>query len=745
MSKQGVYKISGNTQPKVGETVTYTIDEWYPATPKEKRNPALVTWHLFKKVDGKFVPTNIKKKGISSFTFQNTAYQNTYRIEAYLHEPEGKAPMALEVQPQQSEVPKINGIQLKYANNTSGNVFNFTEKLIAEAQCTGLEGKYLTFTLWEDDAKDSGHDAKNLQIDSKKEKVISGVAKAQFILASALMKKAIQGETDVKQLEFYVTVEYYENKKHASDNVNINTPKGIYIPPKKPQPKPEPPTSQPKAEGSPAAQKGQSQKEKKGIIETTTETISGVVSEIGKKIYDWAEAKGTAKKDQKPATPPPSGKSPTVVQNVPTQKLNRDGKCFCNRKITGEELKEMVVAMRKATFDESGENFYKWNKDNLFTGGHEQFTTKTYEKFAEVLNKTFENYEIKTCIRKIHFLGQCYHETGAFMKSVEGKKNQEYWYDPYRGRGFIHLTLKGNYQKFKDNSGYDVVNTPTLVSTNIEIAAMSSGWYWKYNDMGDINPFADKDSIFDTSRLVNKPNATSTSSINGYNQRVNAINALKIVFKYPQDCISLGRKEAIDEKTPCSSGIKDCICFNKFTVENGFIKHSRVIKNQVSAIENGLFKDPKTSVQKIILHRTAGGTTEACINAFKNGRKNKKGGIDHYGTHFIVGKDGIITQTANLSKVTWHCAGWNSKSVGIEVVGFAIDKNGKPTLGLKGQNPVSGWENLTEMQAKSVACLVKALLNYYNLDNSKIDCHEHLAPKEAGEGQIVYNAIKDYL
>ena len=56
--------------------------------------------------------------------------------------------------------------------------------------------------------------------------------------------------------------------------------------------------------------------------------------------------------------------------------------------------------MRKATFDEAGENFYKWNKDNLFTGGHEQFDDKSYEKFAEVLNKTFENYEITSCIRK---------------------------------------------------------------------------------------------------------------------------------------------------------------------------------------------------------------------------------------------------------------------------------------------------------------------------------------------------------
>jgi predicted chitinase len=321
MSKQGVYKISGNTKPKVGETVTYTIDEWYPATPREKRNPALVTWHLFKKVNGNFVPTTIKKKGISSFTFQNIAYKNTYRIEAYLYEPEGKAPMALEVQPQQGDVPRINGIQLKYADNTPGNVFSFTEKLIAESQCTGLEGKYLTFTLWEDDIQGNGHDARNMQIDRKKGKVISGVAKAEFTLTSALMKKAMQGETDVKQLEFYVTVEYYENKKHASRNVHINTPQEIYIPSNKPKPKPAPHNSQPKVEGSPAEQKGPSQKEQKGIIETTTETISGVVSKIEKKIYDWGEAKGTVKKDQKPAPPPPSGKSPTVVKEEKIENL----------------------------------------------------------------------------------------------------------------------------------------------------------------------------------------------------------------------------------------------------------------------------------------------------------------------------------------------------------------------------------------------------------------------------------------
>ena len=232
------------------------------------------------------------------------------------------------------------------------------------------------------------------------------------------------------------------------------------------------------------------------------------------------------------------GLSTTSVDKKPVGKIDSTCTCFCNTEITGGNLKEMVVAMRKATNDDAGENFYKWNKDNLFTGGHEKFTDKSYEKFAEVLNSTFKKYEINSCIRKIHFLAQCYHETGAFTKSVAGSAKSQFWYDPYRGRGFIHLTLKGNYKKFEGNSGYKVVANLTLVSTNIEIAAKSSGWYWKYNDIGDINPFADKDSIFDTSRLVNKPNAKNPSSINGYNQRVNALNALKPIFKYLQDAVN---------------------------------------------------------------------------------------------------------------------------------------------------------------------------------------------------------------
>lgn len=292
MSKQGIYKITGNTKPKIGELVTYTIDEWYPATPLEKRNPVHVTWHLFKKVNGKFVPTNIKKVGVSSFTFNTNSYKDTFRIEAYLHNPEGRAPMALEIQPQPSDIPRINKVELKYIDDTPGTVFSFMEKLVAEAKCTNLEAQYLQFSLWEDDASNSGHSNNNLLIESKKEKVKNGIARAEFMLTKALMRKAMQGETDPQQLEFYVTVEYYSHKKHATNNININTPEELRAPSGQPQPQPQPQQPQP--------QPSQPQQPQPAPSPAQPEP-------------DPQSAHGSAHNTQPPTPAAPGGASPTTV------------------------------------------------------------------------------------------------------------------------------------------------------------------------------------------------------------------------------------------------------------------------------------------------------------------------------------------------------------------------------------------------------------------------------------------------
>jgi putative chitinase len=56
-------------------------------------------------------------------------------------------------------------------------------------------------------------------------------------------------------------------------------------------------------------------------------------------------------------------------------------------------------------------------------------------------------------------------------------KNEGY---KYRGRGLNQITFKGNYQKYKELSGYDIISDPDLLNT-IEVAAKCLVEYFKSN------------------------------------------------------------------------------------------------------------------------------------------------------------------------------------------------------------------------------------------------------------------------
>ncbi|VXC17769.1 MULTISPECIES: M23 family metallopeptidase [Chryseobacterium] len=321
MGKKGVAQISGVVKPIVGETYTYSVTGWYPDTEPEKRNPNNVTWELFKQRSlGKFTTTNIRKKGISSFTFGEKAVGSVYKLQAYLYEPEGGG---LIITPQPAKIPKIDKVELFYVDDKKGSTFSFMEKLRARAYCVNMLKKELVFTLWEDDAKGEGHNANNKLIETRKAKVNeNGIAVTEFMLTKALMKKAMQGETDPKQLEFYVTVEYYSHKKHATDNVNINNP----LPPIKHE-VPVKPRGVPKAKGSPAASKPASKKEERGILENVRDWWKDF------DLWDWGESSGTIKKDKLPTVQKPDGRSPVIVkgEKKPTSS------CICK-----EQYKDLI-------------------------------------------------------------------------------------------------------------------------------------------------------------------------------------------------------------------------------------------------------------------------------------------------------------------------------------------------------------------------------------------------------------------
>jgi putative chitinase len=78
----------------------------------------------------------------------------------------------------------------------------------------------------------------------------------------------------------------------------------------------------------------------------------------------------------------------------------------------------------------------------------------------------------------------------------------------YRGRGVIQLTGKHNYRNFNTyyqqnyNSNYDLINSPDLINSNIEIAVISALWYFKFNVMNTIN-ISSTTSVARVTRKIN--------------------------------------------------------------------------------------------------------------------------------------------------------------------------------------------------------------------------------------------------
>ncbi|MDQ0595311.1 putative chitinase [Chryseobacterium ginsenosidimutans] len=367
MSKKGVAKISGNSSPKVGEKTAYAITDWYPSTPVNERNPALVTWELFKKrSDGSYTSTNIKKKGDGNFTFGEVAAKNTYRLEAYLHEPEGQGSTTIDITPQPAGVPQINKVELRYVDDSPGTVFSYNEKLVAKAQCVNLTGKKLLFTLWEDDAGGDGHNANNSFIDSKEVIVDrTGTGTAEFVLSKALMQKAAQGETEPRKLEFYVTVEYYKDRKHATKNVDVQNPEY------------KEPAQQPNRNSNP--QQNNNSPAKDDNQQPTSKKEENGVGDNAQKPDAVSETKGTVEPEQKPAVQKPEGKTTSVVEEPKTESLL--DAFFAKEEFTKET--DETDGTHTYTFGKDNNNI---NKDNIakIIKGKVDSTAKKDKKYAKL-------------------------------------------------------------------------------------------------------------------------------------------------------------------------------------------------------------------------------------------------------------------------------------------------------------------------------------------------------------------------
>ncbi len=258
--------------------------------------------------------------------------------------------------------------------------------------------------------------------------------------------------------------------------------------------------------------------------------------------------------------------------------------CYCDRDFTVEELKDIVVYLRKneliskdkAKRDEKGNFIYedkqgeipndkdgkpirksidkvmldfmmydfKDVKDKIFfLTQTEQLDSKetNYDDFAKELNKSFRNYKISTCIRKVHFLAQAYLETQQFRKTYETEPNVSNISggEFYRGRGFLQLTHDYNYKElYKIGSGKvptdeELIEFVPKVAKSMKIACQGSAWYW---DKLKINTYADNDDSNKVSAAINRPKAlndeTELNNINGLDKRILYTSYFKLAMNY---------------------------------------------------------------------------------------------------------------------------------------------------------------------------------------------------------------------
>ena len=129
--------------------------------------------------------------------------------------------------------------------------------------------------------------------------------------------------------------------------------------------------------------------------------------------------------------------------------------------------------------------------------------------FQEVCKK----YEINTPIRFCTFISQLSHESGAFFYTQEIASGQAYEGRSdlgnhhkgdgvkFKGRGFIQITGRSNYQSLSNDLGIDLIAKPELLGAKninlcttdqMRLATLSAGWYWNKKRL---NVLADKMNI----------------------------------------------------------------------------------------------------------------------------------------------------------------------------------------------------------------------------------------------------------
>lgn len=145
--------------------------------------------------------------------------------------------------------------------------------------------------------------------------------------------------------------------------------------------------------------------------------------------------------------------------------------CSCERDISVQEVMDIVDKLRQVDKIPSKELF----NDSRCTL---DISDRTYERLTAEMNAIFRMYDISTCIRRIHFIAQAFHETDRFRTTTEYNAERKD-YAPYVGRGMLQLTHRSNYKFYDAYSNKGILSDIDMVSNSLAISFDSAGWFWR--------------------------------------------------------------------------------------------------------------------------------------------------------------------------------------------------------------------------------------------------------------------------
>ena len=451
--KRGISQITGKTEIKLGEKTFYKVTRIHRKEDHDKVKNAL--WKLYVKEKGSWRelkpnPSAPLKKGdeIPLTITNQSLVGKELLVEAYIYEPEIKAPPGLKIKVVAGGEKKIHRVELFMVDDTpikENTVLKYNQTIKVKVYTQNMPRELLKLTLYEDDADGGGHNQKNEKnkvAEAKKATNDKGFLWYEFKLNADFSKIAnamMDGSSD-KLHEYYVLVESVKYGKKESKNVEVENPDYVKV--------------------------------------QTVSSSQEPEKTYGETVIEEVVVKGKYKKQVGIDPMPKTGRSVSIVSEPPEKKEDKE-KCFCNRDFEEKDVRQFVKLLK------GKESIWDWKNCDI--------SDKSFSKLTAELNQVFKTYHINTCTRKMHFLSQICEETGVFGLSEEGKSKYKSSVSKYKGRGLLQLTgVKGENSDYYDEPGpyqdyanyisdQSVVKTPTIVATDVHYCIDSGGWIWSIN------------------------------------------------------------------------------------------------------------------------------------------------------------------------------------------------------------------------------------------------------------------------